>query len=147
MDINEFLKIESVAKLAGLAPKQELCPDCQEPITAENTLIDNLGNPEKFGHCVACYDPTPYYPKIDQGAGMFIEKKGDAEQAELYALGLIKSKNAFTEVKRLVLVPCKHRTFCRTHGTFWIKLRIRTGINLTRTKSINQTRQKLSAEA
>lgn len=45
--------------------KTENCPDCQEPITAENHLIDELGNPEQYGHCVACYDPTPYYPKID----------------------------------------------------------------------------------
>lgn len=54
---------------------------------------------------------------------MFIERPDDAEQAELFALGLIKEKDAFPEVKRLILVPCKHPKFCRTHGTFWINLR------------------------
>ena len=67
MNINEFLNIDSVAKLAGLSPKKEteVCPDCKEPITADNELIDELGAPDKYGHCVNCYDPTPYYPKID----------------------------------------------------------------------------------
>jgi hypothetical protein len=39
--------------------KVETCPDCQEPITDENQRIGDLGNPEKFGNCVSCYDPTP----------------------------------------------------------------------------------------
>jgi hypothetical protein len=51
---------------------------------------------------------------------MFVERKGDAEQAELFAMGLIKEpKNYGT----LVLVPCKHKLICRTHGTLWIRLR------------------------
>ena len=49
---------------------------------------------------------------------MFIEQKGDAEQAELFARGLIKEPK---DNGTLVLVPCKHRVFCRTHGTFWIR--------------------------
>jgi hypothetical protein len=53
---------------------------------------------------------------------MFIEKKGDAEQAELFALGLIKEKDAFSE-KRLVLRPCKHPKLCRTHGTYTARVR------------------------
>lgn len=49
---------------------------------------------------------------------MFIEQKGDAEQAELFAMGLIKEPKDYGT---LVLMPCKHKVFCRTHGTFWIR--------------------------
>lgn len=49
---------------------------------------------------------------------MFIEQAGDAEQAELFALGLIKEPKP---EPRLVLVACRHKVFCRTHGTFWIR--------------------------
>jgi hypothetical protein len=49
---------------------------------------------------------------------MFIEQAGDAEQAELFAMGLIKEPKDYGT---LTLVPCKHRVFCRTHGTFWIR--------------------------
>jgi hypothetical protein len=51
---------------------------------------------------------------------MFIEQKGDAEQAELFARGLLKEPKDYGT---LVLVPCSHRVFCRTHGSFWIKIR------------------------
>jgi hypothetical protein len=53
---------------------------------------------------------------------MFVEKKGDAEKAELFALGLLKDKDPFGE-RRLVLVPCKHPKWCKTHGTTRIRLR------------------------
>jgi hypothetical protein len=51
---------------------------------------------------------------------MFVELKGDAEQAELFARGLLKEPKDYGT---LVLVPCRHKVFCRTHGTFWIKIR------------------------
>ena len=51
---------------------------------------------------------------------MFIELPDDAEQAELFALGLIKEPK---DNGTLILVPCKHQKLCRTHGTFWINLR------------------------
>jgi hypothetical protein len=51
---------------------------------------------------------------------MFIERPEDAEQAELFAMGLIKEPKDYGT---LVLVPCKHKKLCRTHGTFWINLR------------------------
>jgi len=51
---------------------------------------------------------------------MFIELPDDAEQAELFALGLIKEPK---DNGTLILVPCKHKKLCRTHGTFWINLR------------------------
>lgn len=49
---------------------------------------------------------------------MFVEQKGDAEQAELFAMGLLKEPKDYGT---LTLVPCKHKVFCRTHGTFWIR--------------------------
>jgi len=52
---------------------------------------------------------------------MFIELPDDAEQAELFAMGLIKEPKDYGT---LVLVPCKHKKLCKTHGTFWIRLRI-----------------------
>lgn len=51
---------------------------------------------------------------------MFIERPEDAEQAELFALGLIKEPK---DNGTLILVPCRHKVFCRTHGTLWINLR------------------------
>jgi len=53
---------------------------------------------------------------------MFIEKPADAEQAEQFALGLIQEPKDYGI---LVLVPCRHKVFCRTHGTFWIRKRFR----------------------
>ena len=53
---------------------------------------------------------------------MFVEKKGDAEQAELFAMGLITEPE---DNGTLVLVPCKNKVFCRTHGTYWVKKRIK----------------------
>jgi hypothetical protein len=52
---------------------------------------------------------------------MFIEQPGDAEMAELFALGLIKEPK---EEPRLILVPCKHPKWCKTHGTTRIRFRI-----------------------
>jgi len=49
---------------------------------------------------------------------MFLEQDGDAEMAELFAMGLIKEPK---DKGTLLLVPCKHKVFCRTHGTFWIR--------------------------
>ena len=49
---------------------------------------------------------------------MFKEQEGDAEMAELFAMGLVKEPKDYGT---LVLVPCKHKVFCRTHGTFWIR--------------------------
>ena len=54
---------------------------------------------------------------------MFLELDGDAEQAELFALGLIKLKDPKPE-PRLVLVPCKHPKWCKTHGTSRIRVRL-----------------------
>jgi hypothetical protein len=51
---------------------------------------------------------------------MFVERKGDAEQAELFAMGLIKEPKDYGT---LVLVPCKHKLVCRTHGSLWVRLR------------------------
>jgi hypothetical protein len=51
---------------------------------------------------------------------MFVEQPGDAEQAELFALGLIKEPK---EERRLILVPCKHPKMCRTHGTYVARFR------------------------
>jgi hypothetical protein len=51
---------------------------------------------------------------------MFIERPEDAEQAELFAMGLIKEPK---DNGTLLLVPCRHKVFCRTHGTLWIHLR------------------------
>jgi hypothetical protein len=53
---------------------------------------------------------------------MFREQAGDAEQAEQFALGLIQEPRDYGT---LVLVPCRHRVFCRTHGSFWIRKRFR----------------------
>jgi hypothetical protein len=52
---------------------------------------------------------------------MFREQDGDDEQAELFAMGLIKEPE---DNGTLVLVPCKHPKLCKTHGTTRIKLRI-----------------------
>lgn len=37
------------------------CPDCESVIDKENPLIEEHYNPERWGSCVNCYDPTPYY--------------------------------------------------------------------------------------
>ena len=63
---------------------------------------------------------------------MFIEQPGDEEQAELFALGLIKEPKDYGV---LMLKPCQHKLMCRTHGTFWIRLRI------LRTKTTNKLRK------
>lgn len=51
---------------------------------------------------------------------MFIELPDDAEQAELFAMGLIKEPK---DNGTLILVPCRHKVFCQTHGTLWTTLR------------------------
>jgi len=51
---------------------------------------------------------------------MFREQAGDDQQAELFAMGLIKEPKDYGT---LMLVPCRHKVFCRTHGTFWLRLR------------------------
>jgi hypothetical protein len=53
---------------------------------------------------------------------MFREQAGDDEQAELFAMGLVKEPKDYGT---LVLVPCKHKYLCKTHGTLRIKLRIK----------------------
>ena len=64
--MENFLDINKVAGLLGLTNNSvEVCPDCQEPITADNELIDPDRYSTQFGSCVSCCDPTPYYPKID----------------------------------------------------------------------------------
>jgi len=65
--MENFLDINKVAKIVGLPATQETCPGCSELITDTNPLIDA----ERYtvnsytGYCENCYDPTPYYPKID----------------------------------------------------------------------------------
>jgi hypothetical protein len=44
---------------------KQVCPDCESEITESNPLIEERYSPEQYGHCVDCYDPTPYYPRID----------------------------------------------------------------------------------
>jgi hypothetical protein len=51
---------------------------------------------------------------------MFVERKGDAEQAELFAMGIIKEPKDYGT---LTLVPCRHKLVCRTHGSLRIRLR------------------------
>ena len=41
------------------------CPDCDELITDDNELVEERHNPEAYGCCASCYDPTPYYPRLD----------------------------------------------------------------------------------
>lgn len=72
---------------------------------------------------------------------MFVEQKGDAEMAELFAMGLLKEKDAFNE-KRLVLVPCKHPKLCKTHGTTRIRLRMLKKKIQRKIKAGNKSRTK-----
>jgi hypothetical protein len=37
----------------------EKCPDCESEITESNPLIEEHYNPESYGYCQDCYDPTP----------------------------------------------------------------------------------------
>jgi hypothetical protein len=53
---------------------------------------------------------------------MFVEKKGDAEQAELFAMGLITEPE---DNGTLILVPCNDPVMCETHGTYWVEQRIK----------------------
>ena len=53
---------------------------------------------------------------------MFVEKKGDAELAELFALGLIAEPE---DNGTLVLVPCADPVMCEIHGTYWVEKRIK----------------------
>jgi len=58
---------------------------------------------------------------------MFQERKGDQERAEMFALGLLAEP---VDNGTLVLVPCRNKVFCRTHGTFWIRKKFwKSGIN------------------
>ena len=56
------------------------------------------------------------------GEIMFVELEGDAEQAELFAMGLIAEPE---DNGTLVLVPCKSPVLCKIHGTYWVKKRIK----------------------
>ncbi len=42
----------------------EVCPDCEELITADNPLVDETRYSTAFGSCIGCCDPTPYYPDL-----------------------------------------------------------------------------------
>ena len=53
---------------------------------------------------------------------MFVELKGDAEQAELFAMGLITEPE---DNGTLVLVPCADPVMCEIHGTYWVEKRIK----------------------
>jgi len=53
---------------------------------------------------------------------MFLELKGDAEQAELFAMGLIAEPE---DNGTLILVPCADSVMCEIHGTYWVKKRIK----------------------
>jgi hypothetical protein len=57
-----------------------------------------------------------------KGKQMFREQAGDDQQAELFAMGLIKEPKNFGT---LALVPCKHKLWCKTHGTMRIKMRMK----------------------
>lgn len=48
----------------------EVCPDCESEITDSNSLIDDCYNPEAYGYCVNCYDPTPAGPEYSVGFEM-----------------------------------------------------------------------------
>ena len=75
---------------------------------------------------------TPIGNKSDEGLvyinerrlekEMFVEKKGDAEQAELFAMGLITEPE---DNGTLILVPCADSVMCEIHGTYWVKKRIK----------------------
>ena len=41
------------------ATEGKFCPDCESEITDSNPMIDDCYNPEDYGYCVNCYDPTP----------------------------------------------------------------------------------------
>lgn len=41
---------------------QTLCPDCDSVIDESNELIAEIYNPDRYGACVNCYDPTPTGP-------------------------------------------------------------------------------------
>jgi hypothetical protein len=56
------------------------------------------------------------------GEIMFVEKKSDAEQVELFALGLIAEPE---DNGTLVLVPCADPVMCEIHGTYWVEKRIK----------------------
>lgn len=49
---------------------REFCPDCDSEITRENPLIEDWHNPESYGSCVECYDPTPAGPEYSKGFEM-----------------------------------------------------------------------------
>jgi hypothetical protein len=46
------------------------CPDCKSEITENNPLIEERYNPEAYGSCVFCYDPTPAGPEYSPGFEM-----------------------------------------------------------------------------
>lgn len=47
-----------------------VCPDCESEITDSNPMIDDCYNPEAYGYCVNCYDPTPAGPEYSPGFEM-----------------------------------------------------------------------------
>lgn len=65
---------------------------------------------------------------------MFVEKKGDAEQAELFAMGLITEPE---DNGTLILVPCNDPVMCETHGTYWVEQRIKESKKSIDTKQSN----------
>lgn len=46
---------------------QKYCPDCAQPIDDDNELIEERHNPDAFGCCESCYDPTPAGPEYSAG--------------------------------------------------------------------------------
>ena len=36
-----------------------ICPDCDSVIDQSNPIIDEMYDPERFGACQNCYDPSP----------------------------------------------------------------------------------------
>ena len=70
---------------------------------------------------------------------MFVEQEGDAEMAELFAMGLLKEPKDYGT---LTLVSCKHKVFCRTHGTFWIRKKFWKFGNKSRRRSVVSNERK-----
>jgi hypothetical protein len=56
----EYAEAEAMAMLDLVETmRMTFCPDCAELITDDNELIQERYNPDDFGCCASCYDPTP----------------------------------------------------------------------------------------
>ena len=65
-----FERIKKMTESTNTATATEICPDCDSVVGQDNELIADYYNPEAYGSCVNCYDPTPEGIEYQEGFEM-----------------------------------------------------------------------------